>query len=327
MAAVKVVFIHWLQAISRHQKKPLLLFDHLKSNGIVALVTQPHPSSTKFFGQIIYLALRFCMSSVCDACQRAKSHQLPYSLSNHVSLSPLELVFSDVWGPSSISANGNKYYLNFINDFSKFTWVYPLKNKADVYRIFMQFQNHVERLLGEKIVCMQTDWGGEYQNLHTFFQTVGITHHVSCPYTHQQNGSAKRKHCHIVEVDLSLLAHASMPLKFRDEAFHTACFLINRFPSKVMQCFTPMERLLHAKPDYSFMKVFCCACWPYLWPYNKRKIQFCSQRCLFLGYSSIHKGYKCLLPSTNRIYISRDAIFNENVFPFSQIYPSADHHF
>jgi hypothetical protein len=52
------------------------------------------------------------------------------------------------------------------------------------------------------------------KNLTVFFQKVGITHHVSCPHAHQQNGSAERKHRHIVEMGLGLLANASMPLKF-----------------------------------------------------------------------------------------------------------------
>jgi hypothetical protein len=61
--------------------------------------------------------------------------------------------------------------------------------------------------------------GGEYQKLTPFFQCVGISHHVSCPHTHQQNGFAECKHHHTVEVGLSLLAHSSMPLKFWDRSF------------------------------------------------------------------------------------------------------------
>jgi hypothetical protein len=66
---------------------------------------------------------------------------------------------------------------------------------------------------------MQTDWGegGEYHKLSSFFERIGINYLVSCPHTHQQNGSTERKHRHIVETGL-LLAHASMPLKFWDEA-------------------------------------------------------------------------------------------------------------
>jgi histone deacetylase 1/2 len=77
---------------------------------------------------------------------------------------------------------------------------------------------------------MQTNWRGEYQKLHSFFEKVGITHFVSCPRAHQQNGAADRKHRHIVEVGLSLLARAFMPLKFWDEAFLAATYIINRIP-------------------------------------------------------------------------------------------------
>lgn len=107
---------------------------------------------------------------------------------------------------------------------------------------------------------MQTDWGGENQRLNSFFQRIGIEHHVACPYAHQQNGSAEHKHRHIVEVGLSLLAQASMPLKFWDEAFTTAAYLINRTPSKVINYETPLLRLFNLPPDYSLLCTFGCAC-------------------------------------------------------------------
>ena len=145
--------------------------------------------------------------SVCDTCQRAKSHQLPFSRSSSESEYPLELIYSDVWGAAPQSVGGFKYYVSFIDDYSKFTWIYLLKYKSDVFQKFHEFQQLVERLFDRKIIAMQTDWDGEYQKLHTFFQQTGITHHISNPHTRQQNGSAERKHRHIVEVGLSLLAH------------------------------------------------------------------------------------------------------------------------
>jgi hypothetical protein len=81
---------------------------------------------------------------------------------------------------------------------------------------------------------------------------------------------------------------------------------------------TPLERLLGETPDYTFFKVFGCVCWPYIRPYNNHKLQFHSKPCVFLGYSSLHKGYKCLHIPTNRTYISRDVVFDETVFPFTQ---------
>ena len=165
--------------------------------------------------------------------------------------------------------------------------------------------------------------GGEYQKLNSFFHKVGISHHVSCPHTHQQNGSAERKHRHIVEVGLSLLAQASMRLKFWDEAFLTATYLINRTPSCVINFSTPLNQLFNENPSYSSLRVFGCACWPNLRPYNKHKLQFRSKECAFLGYSDMHKGYKYLDIATSRVYISCDVVFDENVFPFSKLHPDA----
>jgi hypothetical protein len=136
------------------------------------------------------------------------------SLNYLVCQKPLELVFSYVWGPAPISIGKNKYYVSFIDDYSKFAWIFLLKNKSDVFAKFHEFQQHVERILNRKIITIQTNWVGEYQRLNSFFNRIGITHLVSCPHTHQQNGIIERKHYHIVEVGLSIPSRVSMPLKF-----------------------------------------------------------------------------------------------------------------
>jgi histone deacetylase 1/2 len=96
-------------------------------------------------------------SSVCDACQQGKSRQLPFSESTHVVKAPLELVYTDVWGHAQTSVSGHNYYVSFIDAYSRFTWLYLLKRKSDVFDVFLQFQRHVERLLKEKIVHVQSD--------------------------------------------------------------------------------------------------------------------------------------------------------------------------
>jgi hypothetical protein len=101
--------------------------------------------------------------------------------------------------------------------------------------------------------------GGEYHKLNSFFQRIGISHHVSCPHAHQQNGFVERKHHHIVEVGLTLLAQASMAMKFLDEAFTTAVYLINSTPSKVISYETPLECLFHTQPNCLSLHVFGCA--------------------------------------------------------------------
>jgi hypothetical protein len=67
---------------------------------------------------------------------------------------------------------------------------------------------------------------------------------------------------------LALLANASMPLKFWDQAFLTATHLINHTPSKLLDYDTPFHRLLGVQPDYTNLHVFGCTCWPNLHPYT-----------------------------------------------------------
>ena len=194
-----------------------------------------------------------------------------------------------------------------------------MHDRCEVQNIFIQFQTHVERLLQKKIKIVQSDcWGWEYQKFHDqFFQSLGISHRVSCPHTHQQNSSAEHKPRHIVETGLALLAQASVPLKFLDESFLTATYLINWLPTHFIDNACPLECLFHTKPNTLCSKIFGCAYWLHLRPYNQHKVSFRSKPYVFLGYSAQHKGYKCVDRSTGRVYISRDVIFDEHIFPFA----------
>jgi hypothetical protein len=61
---------------------------------------------------------------------------------------------------------GFSYYVNLLDDFSKFTRVYLLKYKSDVEHVFYQFQKQVEVSLGKKILSVESDWGGEFHKIH-----------------------------------------------------------------------------------------------------------------------------------------------------------------
>lgn len=165
------------------------------------------------------------------------------------------------------------------------------------------------------IKALQCDGGGEFKALNKVLQEAGIQLRESCPYTSAQNGKAERKHRHVVESGLTLLAQAKMPLQYWWEAFSTAVFLINRLPTCVLEDKSPYQQLFNKLPDYGAMKIFGCACYPCLKPYNQHKLQFHTTQCVFLGYSGSHKGYKCL-SSTGRIFISRHVVFDEKHFPF-----------
>jgi hypothetical protein len=111
-----------------------------------------------------------------------------------------------------------------------------------------------------------------------------------------------------------------MPLKYWDEVFLAAVYLINRLPTKLLDFSTPLEVLEQVQPDYNSMRFFGCACYPNLRPFNARKLEYRSIQCTFLVYSNIHKGFKCPDINFGPIYISRDVIFIESLFPFAKLH-------
>lgn len=91
-------------------------------------------------------------SSFCSAYCLGKIHRLPFPSTLHEYLAPLHLIHTDLWGPSPIlSSSGYKYYIHFIDDYTKFTWIYLLKNKSEAFSTFCHCQTQVELHLGTKI--------------------------------------------------------------------------------------------------------------------------------------------------------------------------------
>jgi hypothetical protein len=261
-------------------------------------------------------------SQFCKHCTQGKMTQLSFSHSNTSAYFPLQIVYSDVWGPAPItSLNGFRCYVSFIDAYSRFTWFFPLKNKSQVLSSFIHFKNIMENLLGSTIKIFRTDCGGEYSKnaFQSLCSSHGILHQFTCPHTSQQNGVAERKHQHIVDMALCLISHSSLPFTYWPYAFSTAVYLINRLPSITRNYVSPWEILFSHSPDYKSFKIFGCACYPLLRPYNSHKFNLRSTQCIFLGYATNAKGYLCLDPKSNRLYTSRHVVFDENTFPFSNI--------
>ena len=90
-------------------------------------------------------------------------HQLPFNKSDFVASKPFELVHSDVWGPAPItSINDFRYYLVFVDDYSKFSCLYLLKHKSDVFNVFKYLKALVENQLHTILKILRTDEGGEF---------------------------------------------------------------------------------------------------------------------------------------------------------------------
>ena len=121
-----------------------------------------------------------------------------------------------MWTSHVQFVSGYKYHVIFIDDFSRFTWIYPMHQKSEVFTNFVKFKLLVENQFTSHIKQLHTDGGGEYNyvQFQTFLTKHGIVHRKTCPYTSQQNGLVERKLRHILETSLTLLAHSHLSNKY-----------------------------------------------------------------------------------------------------------------
>jgi transposase InsO family protein len=173
----------------------------------------------------------------CSYFLAEKQHRVAFkSQAPHKKPEVLDLVHSNVCKMSMRSTGGAKYFVTFIDDFSRKDWVYVLKTKYQVLSVFKQFQVSAKRETEKKIKCLRTDNGGEYIGpFDAYCKEKGIRHHFTPPKTPQLNGPAKRMNRTIVERVRCLLSSSKLPKHYSVEALLAAVYLIILSPSYPLQ--------------------------------------------------------------------------------------------
>ena len=136
------------------------------------------------------------LPSACEGCMMGKQHRQSFPKDGATRASKaLEIVHSDVCGPmKTMSLGGAKYFLTFIDDFSRKMLVYPLKAKSECFERFKEFKALVEKEVEAEIKVFRSDNGGEYTSnqFQAYLKAQGIVHQTSAPHTPQQNVVAER---------------------------------------------------------------------------------------------------------------------------------------
>ena len=170
----------------------------------------------------------------CEICSMTKITRKPHkSVERNTEL--LKLIHSDICEfEGRLTRGDNWYFITFIDDFSKYSYVYLMKNKSDAFENLSIFLKQVDNTFDKKVKRFRTDRGNEYDtlSLNNYIQSLGVVHETTAPYSPSSNGVVERKNKTLINLTNAMLVSFGAPKYFCGEVVLTANFILNRVPHK-----------------------------------------------------------------------------------------------
>lgn len=258
----------------------------------------------------------------CETCVEAKAAKTPFH-SVERNTTPLELIHTDVCDLKFVQTRGGKkYFITFIDDCTRYCYVYLLKSKDEALEVFKHYKNEVENQLGKRIKMIRSDRGGEYvAPFEEFCAESGIIHQTTAPYSPQSNGIAERKNRTLKEMMNAMLISSGLPQNLWGEAILSANHILNKIPHKD-KVESPYELWKGRKPSYKYLKVWGCLAKVQIPKPKQVRIGPKTIDCVFIGYAINSSAYRFLVHKSEVLDVhvgtiieSRNAVFFEDSFP------------
>lgn len=252
----------------------------------------------------------------CIVCCERKQTRLPFTESTNKSQQVLQLVHTDLCGPmENMSLGKSRYYLLFVDDYSKMCTLYFLRSKSETFMYFKQYKEFVENQQSKKIKILRLDNGGEFcsAEMTNYLKQCGILHQKTNSYTPEQNGLSERNNRFIVKNARCLLYEAQFEKSLRVEAVNTAVYLKNRSPASGLdQITTPYEIWTGRKPNLRHLRVFGSPVIVHIPKERTKKWDKKARKMLLVGHSENIKGYRLYDPISREITEARDVVVMES---------------
>jgi hypothetical protein len=259
----------------------------------------------------------------CKPCIVGKHHADPFpKKASHRATRLLQRIHSDVRMVPVPTSSGYQYWVTFIDDWSRYGWIYLLKRKSDVFKAFKAFKAFVELQYGMSIECLHNNKGSEYIGhiWDAYFAETGICCEHTVEGMLQQGGVAESRNRTLEEHVVAMLNGACLPTQFWGKALYTYSRLLNMIPSAAIPTGTTLFKMANKrKPDYSTLRVFGCHAWAHVRCKKRHSLKPHAKPCVFLGIPDDFKGWKLWDPSAQGgrggVIMSRDVIWNKGEFP------------
>ncbi|CAI5483001.1 unnamed protein product [Closterium sp. Yama58-4] len=233
----------------------------------------------------------------CVPCVEGRQRAAPHSSSFPPTTAPLQTLQTDVWGPARVSGQGReRYFLLVVDDYSRYTTVFPLHSKGEVPDVLIPWIRAVRLQLRERfrtnlrVLRLHSDRGGEFSSdlLRDFCRGEGIAQSFTLPASPQQNGVAERRIGLVMDPRVSL-PETSPTLHWTGEVGDASVFRV--WGSRAFVRDTSAD-----------------------------KLSSCAIPCVFLGFPTDAPGWQFYHPTSRRVLSSQDVTFDESV-PIYRLFP------
>src|SRR3954469_15746239 len=267
--------------------------------------------------------LEFSDLEQCIDCIKGKYEKQIKKGANR-STSTLQIIHTDICGPFPVkSVDGYDSFITFTDDYSRYGYIYPIKERNEALDKFKIFKAEVENQHDKRIKIVRSDRGGEYYGRHTpygqvpgpfarFLQETGIVAQYSMPGEPQQNGVAERRNRTLMDMVRSMMSYSTLPLGLWMEALKTAIHILNRVPSKSVPK-TPYELWTGRVPSLHHLRVWGSPAEAKVFNPNIAKLDPKTVSCHFIGYPDKSKGYRFYCPDRYPKFVeTRHGVFLED---------------
>ncbi|CAI7835953.1 unnamed protein product, partial [Closterium sp. NIES-53] len=256
----------------------------------------------------------------CVPCVEGWQGAAPHSCTFPPTEAPLQTLHMDVWGPARVRGQGHeRYFLLVVDDYSRYTTVFPLRSKGEVPEVLIDWIRGANRQLGERfgsdlpVLRLQSDRGGEFSSdlLRAFCRAEGIRQTFTLPTSLQQNGISERCIGMVMDVARTSMIHAAAPHFLWPFAVLYAAHQINLRPRVSFPETTPTLRLTGKVGDASAFRVWGSRA--FVRDTLADKLSSRAVPCVFLGFPSDAPGWQFYHPTSRRVLSSQDVTFDESV--------------
>ncbi|WVZ93303.1 LOW QUALITY PROTEIN: hypothetical protein U9M48_039295 [Paspalum notatum var. saurae] len=228
---------------------------------------------------------------VCHPCRHGKIVAASHIPVSQVMTSyPDELLHIDTVGLARVASISGKWYvLVVVDDFSRFSWVFFMEFKDEVFGFVQDLRNESHKAMR----AIRSDNGGEFKNSHfeNFCHGLGLEHQFYSPYTPPQNGVVERKNRTLIEMERTMLDEHRTPRRFWAEAVNTTCYIANRIFLRAFLGKTSYELRFGRHPSVKHLRAFGCRCFVLKKVGHLDKFESHCLDGIFLGYASSSRRF------------------------------------